>query len=51
MGNVGAWESRPQKCSTVELTQSLALLGFGSWTALEPSRVNIKKAIINCFLN
>ena len=30
--------SNPSKpCSDVELTKALALLGFGSWTALEPS--------------
>ena len=31
------WKSVSKPCSDVELTKALALLGFGSWTALEPS--------------
>ena len=31
------WKSVSKPPSDVELTKALALLGFGSWTALEPS--------------
>ena len=34
------WKSTSKPCSDVELTKSLALLGFGSWTALEPSMLD-----------
>ena len=38
---VNPWKSSLKPCSDVELTKSLALLGFGSWTALEPSMLKI----------
>ena len=34
------WKSVSKPPSDVELTKALALLGFGSWTALEPSMLN-----------
>ena len=32
------FKSEVRPCSEVDLTKALALLGFGSWTALESSK-------------
>ena len=38
---VEPFRSEVKPCSEVDLTKSLALLGFGSWTALESSKFKI----------
>ena len=41
--SIQPWKNPNKSVTEVELSKSLALLGFGSWTSLEPSNYKNKE--------